>query len=279
MADDAQVTAPEDTEGSVPSNDAADATPSSSAPDTKELLDRLARMGRERVAEQQKVQYLEGQLGYAGQALQNQGQQLQYIQTQMSKQQWTDFEARLAQMRPEDQANERARVAMEYAKSLEQRLIASQQRPVAPPVQQQRQETDDEYSVRMANEILAKVNGRHSLAGKDALTIKDMPNEAWEDPGTFEAEARIMAKQRAASKDDLKTVSQDKVQEMVAKEVARITGAGRGMSPSASSGDAEPASEEVAKMAAQHTSNRKGPGASIAELRKHREQIAAKIGQ
>ncbi len=282
MADDAQVAAPEGTEGSVPSNDAADATPSPSAPvDRQELLDRLTAMGRERTAENQKVRYLESQLGYAGNVLTNQGQQIQYLQSQMSKQQWQDFDARLAQMSPVDAANERARVAMEYSRSLEQRLIASQQRPPA-PVQNQRQETDEEYSTRKANEILAKVNRRHRLSGNDELTIKDMPTDAWEDPETFAAEAGIMAKQRAASKsDDLAPMSQDKVQAMVAKEVARITGAGRGMSPGIAPGEAEPASEEVAALAAKRAESGrlKGPGASIAELRKHREQVTAKIGQ
>ncbi len=287
MPDELQSSAPEDTEGSVPSNDAADVTPSSSAPDDrKEILDRLAREGRERVANQQKIQYLEGQLGYAGQALQNQSQQLNYIQSQMSRQQWQDFENRLAQMRPEDQANERARVAMEYSRSLEQRLMASQRQPSPPPPQQQRQETDEEYSTRKANEILAKVNSRHRLTGDSALTIKDMPNDAWDDPETFAAEAGVMAKQRAASREDGDMSKPDnvaKLRESIKKDLIKELGANRSMSPSASAGDAEPASEEVAKLAAQSAASGsgrlKGPAASIAELRKNREAIAAKIGQ
>lgn len=278
MPDELQSSAPEGTEDSEPSNDAADVTTSSSAPDVrKELEARLTEMGRERKAQQQRVQYLESQIGYAGQAIQNQNQQLNYIQSQMSKRQWDDFENRLANMSPVDAANERARVAMEYSRNLEQRLAAAQQ---APPVQQQpqrRQETDEEYSLRIANEKLARANARHRLTGKDALTIQDMPASAWEDPDTFGEEAGIMAKQRAAAREDGAKASPDKIQEMVAKEVAKITGANRGMSPSVSPGDPEPGSQEVAKIAARNVTNRRGPGAGIAELRKHREQIAAKL--
>ncbi len=279
MPDELQSSAPDGTEGSVPSQDAADANPSPSAPDTQELLNRLTQMGRERVAEQQKVQYLESQLGYAGQALQNTNQQLSYIQSQMNKQQWSDFEARLQNMRPEDAANERARVAMEYSRNLEQRLMATQQRPVQQSAPQRRQETDEEYSTRIANEKLAVVNAKYKLTGSDALKLTDMPSSAWADPDTFTLEAGTMAQKRSAESESKKPVSQDKVAEMVAKEVARITGAGRGMSPSPSSGDPDPGDAEVAKLAAQHVTNRKGPAASIAELRKHRDQLAAKVGQ
>lgn len=275
--DDAQVTAPEGTEGSAPSADATDATPSSSAPaDRQELLDRLTAMGRERKAEQERVRYLEGQLGYTGQVVQGQAQQLQAIQSQMSKQQWQDFENRLATMSPVDAANERARVNMEYTRSLEQRLVAAQQRP-AP--QQQRQETDDEYSIRLANEKLALVNTEFGLTGRDALTIKDMPSSAWENPDKFTLEAGKVAQKRTIERKAVEPASDDKVKEMVAKEVARITGASRGMSPSPHVQENGPESEEVAKIAAQHSTNRRGPAGSIAELRKYREQLAAKVGQ
>ncbi len=277
MPDELQSSAPEGTEGSVPSNDAAEATTSSSAPDTKELLDRLTRMGRERVAEQQRVQYLEGQLGYAGQALQNQNQQLAYIQSQMSQQKWQDFEARLQNMRPEDAANERARVAMEYSKNLEQRLMAAQQRPVQQSAPQRRQETDEEYSTRVANESLAEINDEFKLTGSDALKMSDMPSSAWRSERGFTLEATKMAQKRAA--DSPKSASPDKIEDMVARAVAKATGASRGMSPSASPSDPDPGNEEVAKMAAAHATNRKGPAAGIAELRKHRDQLAAKIGQ
>lgn len=279
MDNDAQVTAPEDIEGSAPSQDATDANASSSAPaDRQELLDRLTAMGRERKAEQERVRYLEGQLGYTGQALQNQGQQLQSIQSQMSQQKWQEFENRLATMNPVDAANERARVSMEYSKSLEQRLTAAQQRPVAPP-QQQRQETDDEYSIRRANEKLALINEEFELTGRDALTIKDMPSVAWKNEEKFTLEAGKMAQKRTTERKSAEPTDDAKVKDMVAKEVARITGASRGMSPSPHVQENGPESEEVAKIAAQHTTNRRGPAASIAELRKYREQIAAKVGQ
>lgn len=279
MADDAQVAAPEGIEGSVPPNGAADATPSSSAPaDQKELLDRLAQMGRERTEATRRAQELEARLGYVGNVAEQSSRQLQYLQNQMSKKQWDDFEARLANMSPVDAANERARVAMEYSRNLEQRLVAAQTAPPAATTQR-RQETDEEYSRRRGQELVQKANQRARLTGADALKIEDMPTEAWTDEDTFLATAFDLAKQRASTREEGNMANPKKFEEAVAKEVAKQIGANRSLSAAPSPGAPEPGSEEVAKMAASHATNKRGPGTSIAELRKHREQIAAKIGQ
>ncbi len=275
---------PDDPEGSAPPDGATDATPSSSAPaDRDEILAKLTQAGRDRVEAQRRAAELEARLAYTGQVVSNQAQELGYIKQQMSKQQWQDFEARLQTMRPEDAANERARVAMEYSRNLEQRLMAAQQRPPVPQQPTSRPPTDDEYSRQYAANELATLNRAHGLAGRNALTVEDMigVDGAWVNEESFTKKANEMAARRAASKDDSdlsnpKTIA--KIREEIKKDLIKDLGAGRSMSPSASPGHEEPANDEVAKIAASH-SFRAGPSKSLEALRKNRESILAKMSQ
>lgn len=271
---------PDGTEGSAPPEGATDATPSLSAQAVREELQaRLTEMGRERKAALDKAAELEARLGYTGQVVANQSQELQFIRQQMSKQKWDDFEARLAQMNPVDAANERTRVAMEYTKDLERRLMQAQQRPA--PQQQPRRESDDDYSRRRGQEMLASANRRHKLAGAAALTLEEMPSSAWADEETFLLEANAMAAKKAAAREDNdlsnpKTAA--KLREEIKKDLIKELGAGRSMSPSAAPGYEEPANEDVARIAQQHTF-RSGPQKSLDALRKNRESILAKMNQ
>ena len=284
MQDELRSPAPDGIEGSSPAPAAGDATPSSSAPDDrKELLDRLAAMGRERAAERQRAQALENQLYATGAQLQQQGQVLNNLQQQMTQQQWRDFNARLAEMNPVDAANERARVAMEYAQSVEARVQQRAQQQYTPsPAQQRQQESAEEYSARRAREILAEINQEHGLSGDVALKIQDLPDSAWKSETVFNAKAGALAEKRASQRgesDMAKQSSAAKLREEVRADVLKELGVSGSLSATPSPGEPEPGNSDVAGIAARHVINKSGPSKSIADLRKYRDTLVEKMGR
>lgn len=264
------------TQAPLPAGEATgDATGGAPAPTReKDLLDRLAALGREREAERQRSTRVEQQL----QGLQ---QQLYAQQQAQQQREHAEFEARLAQLSPAEAAAERAKYAQQLAAAAYQNSVRAASAPPPAPTRA-RDYSPEEIAAereRKSREILAEVNAKYGL-GDEGVRADDLDEAAWQDPKTFAAAAASAARLKARDPEvqaKAKARTPEGMREEIKREVLAELGVSRSLSADPAAERREPGADDVAKLAAHVDPHFRGIGSSLTDLKKYREELAGRV--